>query len=71
MCCAIFDSAPAKPAAIATSHMLSEFQNKNSDKEIYVRVVNSRDYDSDKIMLNSLFDILEYSIANNDGRPSR
>ncbi|MCK4874421.1 MAG: hypothetical protein KAR81_00940 [Sulfurimonas sp.] len=64
LCCAIFDCAPAKSAAIATSHMLSEFQNKNSDKQIYVGVVNSRDYDNDKIMLNSLFDILEYSVDN-------
>ncbi|MCK4737998.1 MAG: hypothetical protein KAT10_05490 [Sulfurimonas sp.] len=64
LCCAIFDCAPAKSAIIATSNMLSEFQNKNSDKQIYTSMVNSRDYDSDKMMIDSLFDILEYSVDN-------
>ena len=64
LCCAIFDCAPAESAIKATSNMLSEFQNKNSDKQIYTSIVNSRDYDSDKMMIDSLFDILEYSVDN-------
>lgn len=65
LCCAIFDSAPTKSAIKATSNMLTKFKNKNSDKQLYTGVVSSKDYESDKTMLNSLFDILEYSINNN------
>lgn len=65
MCCAIFDCAPAESAIMASSNMLVEFKNRNPDKHIYTSVVSSKDYDGDRIMINSLFDILEYAVENN------
>jgi len=65
MCCLVLDCAPAESAVKATSNMQVSFHDKYSERQLFTGVVSSKDYDSDQTMVDSLFDILEYSIANN------
>lgn len=69
LCCLILDCAPSKSALKAAENMQAEFRKKYFDKKLYTAVVSSKNYDSDKMMLESLFDILEYSIEHNIENP--
>lgn len=63
LCCVVLDCAPADCAVKATSNLQNGFKIKYSNNELYTGVVTSRDYDSDKNMVESLFDVLDYSIT--------
>lgn len=65
LCCVVLDCAPTESAIKATSNMQKGFKKLHSDKKLFTGVVTSKDYDNDKLMVNSLFDVLEYSVANN------
>ena len=45
--------------------MQTEFQYKYFNEKLFISVVAAEDYNNDRVMINSLFDILEYAISNN------
>ncbi len=69
LCCLVLDCAPADSALKAAENMQAKFHKKYFDKKLYTAVVSSKNYDSDKIMVESLFDMLDYSIEHNIENP--
>lgn len=65
LCCIILDGADSNSAIKAASNLQTEFQHRHFNTKLFVSVVTAKDYDNDAVMINSLFDILEYSILNN------
>ena len=63
--CVVLDGADYDASIKATSNLQTQFQTKYFDKKLYVAVVTAKEYDSDTVMVNSLFNILEYSVSNN------
>jgi hypothetical protein len=62
-CCVVLDSSPSVVGIKAASNIQTEFQNKNFGKELFTCVVTFKDYDDEYKMINSLFDILEYTLS--------
>lgn len=65
ICAVVLDCAPANCGIKAATNMLSGFQSLNFGQRLYTSVVSSENQSSSKMMINQLFDVLEYSIANN------
>jgi len=66
LCCIVLDCTAADSAIKTASNLLSVFQSKYFNKELFTAVVTSKDYDdNNNRMINDLFDILDYSVSNN------
>jgi hypothetical protein len=63
--CMVLDGASYESAIKATSNLQTQFQTQYFNKKLYIAVVASSEFDNENIMVNSLFDILEYSISHN------
>ena len=63
--CIVLDGTNSDSAIKATSNLQTLFQRTYFDVKLYVSVVTSTEYNSEYVMVNSLFDILEYSINHN------
>ncbi len=63
--CIVLDCTNDNSEIKATLNLQHEFQEKHFGKKLFIGVVCSKDYDNENNMINSLFDILEYSIDNN------
>lgn len=62
--CVVFDATPMKYAIHAISNLKVKFKKEYGDEHIYISALNSKDYYNEDEMINSLFEILEYSILN-------
>lgn len=68
ICCVALDGLSFDTALKATSNLHNIFQNKHYDKKLFISVVSSSEHTHDENgykMINSLLDVLEYSISNN------
>jgi len=65
LCCIVLDCAPQGSGIKAATNMLSGFQHNYFGKTLYSSVVCSSEHSSSTQMVHQLFDVLEYSIANN------
>jgi hypothetical protein len=67
LCCVVLDGISVETAIKATSNLQTIFQNRYFGENIFISMVTSIDYghDCSYKMINSLLDLLEYSIFNN------
>ena len=63
--CIVLDGTSADTAIKATSNLQTMFQRKYFNVQLFISVVSSSEYNNEYVMVNSLFDIMEYSINNN------
>jgi len=63
--CIILDGTSADTAIKATSNLQTMFQRQYFNVKLFISVVSSSEYNSEYVMVNSLFDIIEYAINNN------
>lgn len=67
LCSVVFDGIPFDKALKVTSNLQNIFQNKHFNKKLFIGIVSSADFEHDDNgykMINSLLDVLEYSISN-------
>ncbi len=60
--CVVFDATPMKYTIQAVSNLKVKFKEKFGNEKIYISAVYSADYYNEDEMINSLFDVLSYSI---------
>ena len=63
--CMVLDGTNADSAIKATSNLQTMFQRKYFNVKLFISVVSSIEYNNENVMVNSLFDIIEYSINHN------
>ena len=66
LCSVMFDVISTDTAIKATSNLQTKFQSRHFGKKLFISIVTSSDYNYDDgyKMINSLFDMLEYSVYN-------
>ena len=66
--CIVFDGVSTDNAIKAATNLQTIFENRNFGKSHFISMVSSSDFGNEDAykMINSLFDLLEYAISNNN-----